>query len=228
MIVSSQDPITLVGGGQVDASDVNLALAHAPTLVAADGGADRALAFGHAPVATIGDFDSITDKARAALSEDRLHHIAEQDSTDFEKALREISAPLVIGVGFTGARVDHQLAVINTLVRFPQKRCILLGAHEILVLCPPTLRLDVAAGTTVSLFPMGAVEGVSDGLKWPIGGLHFAPDGQVGTSNEATGPIDIAVTAPKMLLMLPRAVFPQMVAALLATSSRWEGGSSAR
>ncbi|MEM7596151.1 MAG: thiamine diphosphokinase [Pseudomonadota bacterium] len=223
MIVSSTEPITLVGGGLLSAADFNLTLPLAPGLVAADGGADRALAFGHSPQAVIGDFDSITDKARAAIPKEQQFFIAEQDSTDFEKALREVSAPLIIGIGFTGARMDHQLAVFNTLVRYPEKRCILLGEHEVLALCPPSFRLDVAAGTTVSLFPMGAVEGVSDGLKWPIGGLHFAPDGQSGTSNMATGPIDIAVTAPKLLMMLPRAVLPQMVEALLNTASHWQG-----
>ncbi|MEL7279238.1 MAG: thiamine diphosphokinase [Pseudomonadota bacterium] len=223
MIVSSQEPITLIGGGQVSAADVNLALPLAPTLVAADGGADKALAFGAMPDAVIGDLDSITEKARTAIPADRIYHVAEQDSTDFEKALREVSAPLIIAVGFTGARMDHQLAVLNTLVRFPQKRCILLGGHEVLALCPPSFRLDVEEGTTVSLFPMGAVEGVSDGLQWPISGLHFGPDGQVGTSNVATGPIDIALTAPKMLIMLPRVVFPKMVEALLDTPSHWHG-----
>lgn len=223
MIVSAQEPITLIGGGQITKADVNLALRVAPTLVAADGGADRAMDFDHLPDAVIGDLDSITNKARASIPHDRIHHVAEQDSTDFEKVLREVSAPLIIGVGFTGARMDHQLAAFNTLVRFPQKRCILLGEHEVLALCPPSFRLDVAEGTTVSLFPMGAVEGVSDGLKWPIGGLHFAPDGQSGTSNVATGPIDIAVTAPKMLLMMPKVVFPKMIEAFLNTTAHWQG-----
>ncbi len=221
MIVSSREPVTLVGGGQVNPTDLDLAMSLAPSLVAADGGANQALAMGHMPEAVIGDFDSLTDKARAAIPKECQYHISEQDSTDFEKALREISAPLVIGVGFTGARMDHQLAVFNTLVRYPDRRCIVLGEHELLVLCPPTFRLEVPDGTTVSLFPMGAVEGVSDGLNWPIGGLHFAPDGRVGTSNVATGPFEIAVTAPKMLLMLPRAVLPEVVEAMLNRSPNW-------
>lgn len=223
MIVSKNEPVTLVGGAEVDKDDLELALACAPTLVAADGGADRALALGRRPDAVIGDFDSLTNKGREAIPADKLHLVAEQDSTDFEKALREVSSPLVIGLGFTGARMDHQMAVFNTLVRFPERRCLLLGAKEVVFLCPPSFRLDVKKGSTVSLFPLGAVEGVSDGLKWPIGGLHFAPDGQVGTSNIATGPIDVAFTAPKMLMMLPRQLFGDVVEALLNTSARWHG-----
>lgn len=223
MIVSKSDPVTLIGGGEVTGADINLAVSVAPTLVAADGGADLALHHGHSPDAVIGDFDSLTNQARAAIPAERLHHIAEQDSTDFEKALREISAPLIIGVGFTGARIDHQLATFNAMVRHPQKRCILLGAHEVTFLSPPSFRLNLEHGAPVSLFPMGAVEGVSDGLKWPIKGLHFAPDGLSGTSNAATGPIDIAVTAPKMLVMLPRASFLDVVSVLRTTAAHWHG-----
>ncbi|MEM7731263.1 MAG: thiamine diphosphokinase [Pseudomonadota bacterium] len=221
MRIAKDCPVTLIGGGEVQADDLNIAMAAAPSLVAADGGADRALALGQTPEAVIGDFDSLTDKARAALPNAALHHDPDQNSTDFDKALGGISAPLVIGVGFLGARLDHQMAAMNTLVRFPKQRCILLGAHEVVFLCPPSFRLDMADDAPVSLFPMGAVEGVSDGLKWPIAGLHFAPDGQVGTSNAAIGPIEIAVTAPKMLLMLPKAVFTAVVGALGQTSSHW-------
>lgn len=221
MIVSKNEPITLIGGGKVDKTDLSLALGHATTLVAADGGADRALSFGFTPQAVIGDFDSVTEDALAQIAPENQHRIAEQDSTDFEKALRAIDAPLVIGVGFTGARVDHQLAAFNTLSRFPEKRCLLLGTHEVVFLCPPSFRLALTKGSTVSLFAMGAVEGISDGLEWPIRGLHFAPDGQSGTSNIASGPIELAFTAPKMLVMLPRAAFDITVKALLNTPSRW-------
>ena len=223
MIVSKNEPVTLIGGAEVEGDDLDLALARAPNLVAADSGADRALALGHSPEAVIGDLDSLTDKGRAAIPDDRLHLISEQDSTDFEKALREISAPLVIGLGFMGGRMDHQMAVFNALVQFPKQRCLLLGSRDVVFLCPPSFRLDLEEGTTVSLFPLGAVEGVSDGLLWPIGGLYFAPDGRVGTSNIATGTIDVAFTAPKMLMMLPRACFGDVAEALLNTSAHWHG-----
>ena len=40
----------------------------------------------------IGDFDSISDAAQRALPPAALHRIAEQDSTDFDKCLRNIDA----------------------------------------------------------------------------------------------------------------------------------------
>ncbi len=173
------------------------------------------------PDAVIGDFDSISDTARAAIPQDRLHAIAEQDSTDFDKCLRNIDAPLVIGLGFGGARLDHELAAFNTLVRRPERRCLLLGQDNIAFLAPPALHLPLEAGTPVSLFPMAAVEGVSDGLHWPIAGLNFTPDGQIGTSNMATGDVSLNFTTPKMLLLLPQTCFELAVRALQDTRPSW-------
>ncbi len=223
MIVHRSEPVSLIGGGEATEARLKRAMEVAPSLVAADGGADKALTFGVEPIAVIGDFDSVSQATLDAISQEKQHRVDEQDSTDFEKCLRVIDAPLVVGVGFTGARLDHQLAVLNTLVRYPAKRCILLGADDITFLCPPTLRLDMKDGEIVSLFPMGAVEGVSEGLKWPLTGLFCTPDGQISTSNQATGPIDISVTAPKMLAMLPVAYFEAVVEAFLARPGGWGG-----
>lgn len=224
MIVHSRETVTLIGGASFDANVLERARALGSRVVAADGGADAALALGVVPEAVIGDFDSLSAAGLAALPESAKHPIAEQDSTDFDKCMRNIDAPLVIGVGFSGDRPDHQLAAYNTLVRHPDRPCILLGSAELVFLAPPNLRLDLTAGTPVSLFPLGAVEGVSDGLRWPINGLNFAPDGRIGTSNEATGPVHLAMTSPKMLVMLPEATLEDLVDALLAHPAHWPAG----
>ncbi|QGX97028.1 thiamine diphosphokinase [Roseovarius faecimaris] len=221
MIVNTEETVTLIGGATFDQDMARRALALAPYVVAADGGADAALAHGLRPEAVIGDFDSISEASCAALPEASLHRIDEQDSTDFDKCLRNVSAPLVIGIGFSGDRLDHQLACYNTLVRHPAQRCLLLGREELVFLAPPGCLLPLEAGTTVSLFPMGAVEGVSDGLEWEIGGLNFAPDGRVGTSNRARGPVQLSVTAPKMLVILPEHTLEPVVEALRRTTAHW-------
>lgn len=222
VIVHSLAPVTLIGGGQSDPETLQDALALGPKLVAADGGAGIAMAAGHLPDAVIGDMDSLQPADRARLPENRIHPVSEQDTTDFEKCLLAIRAPLVLGLGFTGPRVDHQMAAFNTLVRHHGQRCILIGRSELVMLAPPSLRLNLRAGDVVSLFPMGAVEAKSEGLHWPVGGLSFAPDGRVGTSNRATGPIWFAVTAPKMLLMLPRTALGHLVETLLARPYGWD------
>ncbi len=222
MIICSSAPVALIGGAPANETALKFALSLQGRVVAADSGASTALAHGVALDAVIGDFDSIPPQARAAYPADIMHYIAEQDSTDFEKCLTRIDAPLIIAVGFSGARLDHQLAVCNAMVRWPSKPCMLIGEEDVVFLAPPTLALDLAEGTRVSLFPMGAVEGRSDGLNWPIDGLTLTPDGQIGTSNFATGPVGLNVTAPKLLVILPASYADDVAQMLLNTAARWE------
>src|SRR6056297_4352478 len=221
MIVRENEAITLIGGARVAQDELAAALRLAPLVVAADGGADTALAAGLTPRAVIGDFDSISAAARARLPGDTLHPIPDQDSTDFEKCLARIDAPFIIGLGFTGDRLDHHMAACNALVRHAGRRCVLLGAHDLVFLCPPVLDLPLEPGCRISLFPMGAVEGVSDGLEWPIGGINFAPDGRVGTSNRALGAVSLSVTTPKMLVALPAHTLEAVVRALGTCAASW-------
>jgi thiamine pyrophosphokinase len=207
-IVDSLDGVTLVGGGPVGAALLAKARRLAPRLVAADSGADRLLRLGAEPEAVIGDMDSISPSARARL-EGRVFPVAEQDTTDFDKALRLISAPFVLGLGFSGARVDHGLAVLNTLVRHPDRRCFILGSQDVTFLCPPQLSLRLPRRTRLSLFPMGPVTGRSRGLRWPIDGIDFAPDGMIGTSNEVSGPVELQMDAARMLVILPIRYLPE-------------------
>ena len=202
-LVQSLHGVTLAGGGRFSASLLAQARALAPKLVAADSGADRLLALGAEPEAVIGDFDSISAVARARLT-GRLHEISEQVTTDFDKALRSIDAPFVLGVGFAGQRLDHGLAVLNALVRQPEKRCLILSGSDVTFLAPLSLDLTLPKGSRLSLFPMGAVQGESQGLRWPLQDLHFAPDAMIGTSNEVSGPVRLRFDAAKMLVILPR------------------------
>jgi thiamine pyrophosphokinase len=215
LIVDETRPVTLVGGGDLGRDDLEWALSLAPFLVAADGGAGHALAQNHLPRAVIGDFDSISPDVTAQIPSDRLFHLAEQDTTDFDKALRSIRAPLVLAVGFLGGRVDHQLAALNTLVQHQGPPCILLGSHEVIFHLPSRIALPLVAKETVSLFPLRAVSARSFGLEWPLEGLRMKPGGQIGTSNRALGPITISVDGPGLLAMVPRWHLPALMQALL-------------
>ncbi len=201
-------PVLLVGNGPVDAGAVALAGAHCAAVVAADGGADAALAHGLALAATIGDMDSATAKNPAAPYGEIIR-IAEQDSTDFEKCLHTIQAPLFIGIGFLGGRLDHELAALNALIKTPQN-VVLIGEEDLVFRLPKTTRLTLPVGTRLSTFPMGRVAGItSTGLEWPLDGLPFSPSGSISTSNRSTAP-EITLTNPgqPLLCILPRAHLP--------------------
>ena len=203
----------LLGGGAVAEADVHAALTIAPRLVAADGGGDRALAMGLLPDAVIGDMDSLSPEGRARLG-DRVHEIAEQDSTDFGKCLMHVAADFYLGLGFTGMRLDHTLATLAYVAARPDLRVILFAEEEVIFRAPTRLALDLPVGSRFSLFPFGTVTGRSTGLRWPIEGITFTPSGRVGTSNEVSGPVTLEISGP-MLVMLPREALPAVMDALL-------------
>ena len=214
LIVHETDPIVLVGGGKVKKSTLQAAIVHGKTIVAADGAADVVLRYGLVPDAVIGDFDSISTAARKAIPAGRQHRIAEQDSTDFEKCLGLIAAPLVIGVGFSGGRLDHQLAALHGLIRYPEQPCVLLGKRDLVFLAPPEVALDPPVKSRFSLFPMMEVGMRSEGLRWPLDGIGFAPGARIGTSNRVCGPVWLECDRPGMLVILPIAQLDLVVGVL--------------
>lgn len=212
-VLETEGPVTLVGAGPVCERVLADALAVAPEPVAVDGGGDVDLPGGARFRAVIGDLDSITRAGALRAAGVPVHHVAEQDSTDLEKCLSWVAAPLYLGVGFLGGRLDHHLAAMSALVRFAERRVVLIGREEICFLCPEVLDLDIAAGTRVSLFPMGPARGVvSEGLRWSVAGLDLAPGGRIGTSNEATGGrMRVGFDAQRVLAILPRALLAPVV-----------------
>ncbi len=215
MNVESKDMATLVGGGKLRPGAVQEALSLAPQLFAADGGADAILALGLTPRAVIGDMDSISEQARAAFGP-VLVTVAEQDTTDFEKCLLRIDAPVVIAVGFTGGRLDHQFAVMNALARHSHRYVVLLGSEDCAMVVPAGgIGVALSAGTRVSLLPLAAAECSATGLRWPVDGCRLAPDGLVSVSNEATGPVSVSASGP-VLISLPRSELRLLVDAAQA------------
>lgn len=221
-IVHSDGRVLLVGGGACPLEPLRETLPQVRHVVAADGGARHLIENGVFPDLVIGDMDSLEDRLRLALPDDRILHIPEQDSTDFDKALRHIEAPMVLAHGFLGGRLDHQLAALSVLCRYPARRCVLVGAEDVVSLLPPRLALDLPLGMRLSLFPMGAVAGRSEGLQWPIDGLEMAPDAVIGTSNRVVGPVRLEMARPAMLGILPLAAQGALLAGLEAAPG-WAG-----
>jgi len=220
MIVHTTEPATLIGAGELSQNTLNGALMRTNKIIAADGGASLALRFGIVPDAVIGDMDSFDPKDKARIDPSTMHTVAEQDSTDFEKVLQRVETPIAVGVGFLGARVDHQLACFTTLVKYARQKIILLGEIDVVFVVPQHIKLAVAAGTRVSLYPLGTVSGTSEGLNWPINGLEFSPKGQIGTSNHATGPVTLTMNQPNMLAILPADQFDAVFRAI-SVAAKW-------
>ena len=203
-IVSENEPITIVGGAHFSQGLLLESLELAPVVYAADGGANLCMQYGCQPVQVIGDLDSLSPSLRSKIDPSRVIHVAEQDTTDFEKLLIRVDAPMMLALGFLGGRIDHQMAVQSVLTAYAHRKIICVGDEDVMFVSPPEIELPLDAGTRVSLYPMAPVQVRSTGLYWSTDGLSFAPDGQIGTSNQAMGSVTLLPSAPRMLVVLPR------------------------
>ncbi len=213
--VQSPHGVTLVGGGVLQRVDLVDSVARAPTIVAADGGANSCISEGFAPEAVIGDFDSISADTRNALPAARFIEVTDQDTTDFEKCLTRIDAPFILAAGFSQGRLDHTLAVLSVVARRIGPPVILLSSEDIVFAAPETLAMDVVEGTRMSLFPLRPVQGTSSGLQWPIDDIVLDPAGMIGTSNTTTGSVRLAFDRAGCLVLMPREALDPVLAGLL-------------
>ena len=182
----SSAPAILIGAAPTDLAGIELCAPDWPVF-AADGGVHTALSHHYRPRAVIGDMDSIGDLSQLDKAIERVY-LAAQDDTDFEKSLRLIDAPMVIGFGFLGARSDHMLAALHTLAGLADNRpIILVGQHDVMLRVRGNCQFDLPVGTRFSLWPLGRqFFQKSQGLAWPVDGLTMEIGKQCGTSNRVT------------------------------------------
>ena len=182
-----EQPVLLLGGADVPVEQLHPQLARGFALVAADGGANQLLGSEVIPDAIIGDMDSLAHRDNWARR-CRTLHIAEQDSTDFEKCLYSTHAPWYLALGFCGQRLDHTLASLHVLVRrLKTHNVLLLSEDDVILVCEGSVRLEMSPGARLSIFPLTAVEfKSSSGLLYPLHGLQMAIGSSIGTSNSVS------------------------------------------
>lgn len=205
IIVSSENPLCLVGGATSTISEITDISQWIEGFIAVDSGADILLEAGIAPLAVIGDLDSISAQSRAIFA-NKLCEIKEQSTTDFEKTLTRVSASALIALGFTGGRMDHILSVLSVMIRYPDKPVILADAHDASFLAPAgTTVFELSEGTRVSLMPVTTSLVSLDGVMWPFSLTLMEMTGFTSPSNAALGgDVTIKTDAP-VLVTLPRA-----------------------
>ena len=214
-IVESVQNLTVLGNGASNSDDLLMALKFAPRLFCADGGGNRALEWGITPEKVIGDLDSV-DRDALALAGVETYFVDDQNTTDFEKCIALLQAPIILAVGFMGQRLDHQLAALNALAKFPEQPVVLIDTLDICFLCPPKLRLHLPKGTRFSLFPLVRGQCNSSGLEWPLAGLDLSPVGRIATSNTMThDSLYIEVLSGQHICILPKPHLDAVLAALV-------------
>jgi thiamine pyrophosphokinase len=178
--------------------------AAAALVIAADGGADAALAAGIIPGMVAGDLDSLSARARQMLSS-RLIHVDDNDSTDLEKtvtlALQQGATAIDI-VAAGGGRADHALANLSVLVRFGAQADVRMHDDSFSIRAVQREATILApAGSVISLVAIGRCTGVTTfGLRWPLrdATLDFSAR---GVHNEVTlRPASVSVASGDLLL----------------------------
>lgn len=207
-IVSSSSLVCFVGGAPLENDAISAFFPTIEAFIGVDGGADHLLAAGVTPAAVIGDLDSLSDHARATFS-DVLCHVTEQSTTDFEKALTRVEAPMILALGFTGGRMDHMLSVLNVMARFWNRAIVLADEDEVcFVGRRGATQFEAAKGTSISIMPLGRATVTTSGLEWSFADTVMTPDGFTSPSNSARGGAVQIQTDGPVLITLPRALLP--------------------
>jgi hypothetical protein len=116
-----------------------------------------------------------------------LHEISEQDSTDFDKALRHLVFRWCLRWASPARGSTMNLPYFTRWWRGPNTAASCWASVTSSFMRRPGSIMDLAADTRVSLFPMAAVTGGPAGCAGPSTGSRSIPPKRIGTSNEATG-----------------------------------------
>lgn len=176
-------------------------------VLALDGGADIALKAKVMPDMVIGDLDSISEKAKKTLGEERLFKISRQDNTDLEKGLdftaylKPSSATIICA---TGGRIDFTLSNFSSVFNYIKKLNLVFKGPGWRIY--PTAKSAIYAckkGSTVSIIPMGNVKGLTlKNLKYPLSNAALTT-GQTAVSNTAKkDSFAVEIKSGKLLVMV--------------------------
>ena len=177
-------PVILVGPADFDFGLFEKLSENGYGIIAADGGANRLYDKNKMPDAIIGDLDSLENRGDFG-PDTKIIHFKEQETTDFEKCLYCVDAPIFLAMGFTGKRLDHTLDNTHTITKLHKtKNVLLIANHDISFVWQGKFISPVAKQTTVSVFPLMPIEfSHSEGLMFGLDHLKMEIGQFVGTSN---------------------------------------------
>jgi thiamine pyrophosphokinase len=191
-----------------------LTLPVAQTVVAADGGLDRALALGLDVDVVVGDLDSVSAEALAAAESAGVRvvrHAATKDATDLELALDEavaVGARRLLVVASSEGRLDHLLASLLLLgsERYAGLELDAVVGGAVVHVVRGERVLPGSTGELLTLIPLGgrAVGVVTEGLEYPLVGETLEPGSTRGVSNVFLGDeAKVTLTSGVLLAVRP-------------------------
>jgi thiamine pyrophosphokinase len=175
-------------------------------IVCADGGANSAWKLNIVPDIILGDFDSISESTIQHYRKVKMLRIADQDSTDLEKAIRhciEQHHRTVCIIGATGSRLDHTTGALGCFKKFQWKvNLVFLDTEGALSGIKKSVKIETEAGDRISLIPLDRCVGVTTtNLKYRLNDDDLELGVREGISNIATGN-EVKISVRKGTLLL--------------------------
>lgn len=189
-------PILLVGGGDIAWQQLEIINRSPYPIIGVDGGAVSLRDKGIIADVIIGDLDTLSNVAPFSAPTEIIK-LEEQQTTDFEKALYSIEAPLFICFGFWGNRLDHCMSALHILTKYRGQKCVLMIDQADFLFTPQgPLDLELSIKSRISIYPLEETTFTnSSGLLYPLDGLTLKAGDAIGTSNEVNNsPVRINLT----------------------------------
>jgi thiamine pyrophosphokinase len=210
IVRDKQEPALIVANGAACSDELlGQLLEWSPFVLALDGAIDRLVLRGIKVDAVLGDFDSTQQLEQHIVSQQPLLvlHRPDQEKTDLEKGidyLLEAGHHAANVVWATGQRFDHTYANFSNLVKYAGRiQLSLIDDHSRVYQLPPYFRKWYAAGTILSLMPVGRVEGITTtNLLYPLTNEWLEIGKRIGTSNQVLedGWVEISHSSGALLL----------------------------
>jgi len=192
-----------------------LEVPRAATVVAADGGLDRALSLGLDVDVVVGDLDSVSADALASAERAGariVRHPVAKDATDLELALDEVlelRARRALVVASGEGRLDHLLSLLLLLgsERYAGVELDAVVGDALVHVVRGARELRGTAGELLTLVALGGpAAGVTTaGLEYPLAGETLGPGSTRGVSNVFTAAeASVTVSDGVVLAIRPR------------------------
>jgi thiamine pyrophosphokinase len=203
IVREKQEPALIIANGEACSEELlGQLLEWSPFIVVLDHAIYRVLDLGIKVDVWMGDFDQEHDFEAIRSKQEPLEIIAtpDQEKTDLEKAidfLIDRGFPAANIVWATGRRSDHSITNITDLVRYKEKiRLVMFDDYSKIFPLRGTFEKWYAAGTPISLIPVGVVDGIrTSGLKYNLDNETLVLGHRPGNSNEAESDGIVRITA---------------------------------
>jgi thiamine pyrophosphokinase len=190
--------------GDLPSMEVFEHLASKP-LIAADGAANVLVDIGIGPEFIVGDLDSVTQQTIDHLrGTTELIHETDQDSTDFEKALRFANSQLwhhVLVIGMHGGDLEHTLNNWSVLLRHARELSLTAfdrGRYAIPI--NTSFRYAAREDELLSLIPQPLAHLTTSGLVWNLSNEPLMLGTREGARNRAAATdVDIEIHSGSLL-----------------------------